>query len=86
MRGFDSLHNQLNPFFEKPILIFKGPFRIILLSVIPFGLMNSFPAKLFVEGFSAPVFFQILVVTAIFFIGVLAFWNKGLKNYSSASS
>ncbi len=85
-RGMDEIFWGLTRCMERPDRIFRGFFRLILTTVLPFSLMSSFPARLIIEGISLPVITHILVVT-LFFSLILGFcWKKGLENYSSASS
>jgi len=85
-RGFDMVFFQLNRFIERPHTIFTGMMRIMLTSVLPFGIMASFPATLFIEGFTWGVFGQFVAVMLFFSLLVNWFWKKGLRAYSSASS
>ncbi len=77
---------QLNRFIERPDAIFKGAVRVILTSVLPFSVMASFPARLFMDGFSWGVFLHFMGVFVGFALFINWFWKKGLRAYSSASS
>ncbi len=85
-RGFDMVFFQLNRFLERPHRIFTGAMRIILTSILPFGIMASFPAALLLDGFKWNIFIHFLDVLIGFSFLVNWFWNKGLRAYSSASS
>jgi ABC-2 type transport system permease protein len=69
-----------------PVEIYKEPIRSILTFLIPVGLMISLPAKSLM-GFTKPS-----VILISFLIGILGiylslkFWNKAIRNYTSASS
>jgi viologen exporter family transport system permease protein len=71
---------------ERPDRIYTGWVRKILVSVLPFCLMASFPARLFLEGWDWAIAGHILLAVAGLFGGVVLIWNAGLKAYSSASS
>lgn len=84
--GFMSLFWGLNVFSERPHKIFHGALRFILLSVVPFALISSVPAQVFFDGPDLKTLAHVFGVSAFFF-GLLVFvWNRGLKNYTSASS
>lgn len=84
--GLERIFYSLLPFMERPHTIFRGPVRSILLTVLPFSLIVSIPAKVFFEGMDLETLLHITAVTAGFFSIVLFLWNKGLRSYSSASS
>lgn len=85
-RGFDHLFWQMARFMERPDRIFQGWFRRILISILPFGLMASFPARVFLENFDWKLILHMWIVGLIFLYIVVRFWNWGLRSYSSASS
>jgi ABC-2 type transport system permease protein len=84
--GFGEIVWTLNKFSERPDRIYRGFARKILLLVLPFGVISSFPARILIEGFDGKVVFHILGITAVFFGILLWVWNLGLRSYSSASS
>ena len=69
-----------------PDTIFTGWIRIILTTVLPFGLMVSFPARFFFGGIQWQLLLHIAAVTATLAGVVFLFWRRGLRAYSSASS
>ncbi len=85
-RGLDMVFFQLNRFIERPHTIFTGAMRIMLTSILPFGIMASYPATLLIDGFSWSIFGQFVGVMILFSVIVHWFWNRGLRSYSSASS
>lgn len=85
-RGFDQLFWGISRFLEKPDRIFTGWVRRLLASILPFSVMASYPARIFLDGFDWQIFAHMLIVVIIFSILVLFFWQKALKVYSSASS
>mgnify|MGYP001619760702 CR=1 FL=1 len=86
-RGLDAIFWSLTRAKERPDGIFTGWVRVVFTSVLPFSLMASFPARLFLDPENAiGTGFQLCVVIAIFSTLLLTLWRLGLKSYSSASS
>lgn len=85
-RGFEPLIWALEEFMERPDAIFRGLLRRVLTTVLPFSLMVSFPARLFLEEFDPWIPVHILLVTISFGILALLLWRLALRAYSSASS
>ena len=85
-RGFQDLFYSMGIAMERPDRIFKGWPRIIFTFILPFSLIASFPARLFIEKFHWPTFIHLAAVSIALWMVMLFIWNKGLRNYSSASS
>lgn len=85
-RGFIDLFYSMGLAMERPDKIYKGLVRIIFSTVIPFSLIAAFPARLFIEKFDGATLLHIVIVSLFLWGLVGFFWNRGLKNYSSASS
>jgi len=85
-RGFIDLFYSLGLIGERPDRIYKGITRVIFTWIIPFCLISSFPAKIFIDGFDWPTIFHISVVTFIVWNITHFIWRSGLRSYSSASS
>jgi ABC-2 type transport system permease protein len=71
---------------ERPDRIFTGWVRRLLVSAVPFCLMASFPARVFLEGPDWRILAHFILVVAGIFGVILFIWNRGLRAYSSASS
>ena len=84
--GLQDLFYTLARFAERPDRIFSTWLRRVLTTVIPFGLMASFPARLFLEQFEWNLLLQIIGATIGLFLFLRVFWRFGLRSYSSASS
>jgi ABC-2 type transport system permease protein len=84
--GLEIVYWHMVRFVERPDRIFTGVVRVLLLTVLPFGLMASFPARMFLEPFNWMVLLHLLVVTVGFWLVALLLWRRGLRAYSSASS
>jgi ABC-2 type transport system permease protein len=85
-KGFVDMFYTLGLAMERPDRLYRGWRRVLFTVILPFGLIASFPARLFLESFSLPILTQIVVVTIVLWLFMLFVWNRGLKNYSSASS
>ena len=85
-RGLEMVFFHLARFLERPDTIFTGWVRMILTSIIPFALMVSFPARILFGGIQPGILLHIVIVTILLTALVLAFWKRGLRVYSSASS
>lgn len=85
-RGFVDLFFTLGLAMERPDRIFKGWLRVLFTVFLPFALIASFPARIFLEGFDWKTIAHLGIVTAALWIVMLSLWRLGLKNYSSASS
>lgn len=89
IQGGSSLHTvfySFQRFMERPDRIFTGWVRKALVTVAPFALMASFPARLLIDGLDWGILAHFAAVVAAFFGLVLLVWNRGLRAYSSASS
>ncbi len=84
--GLHGIFYNMGRFMERPDRIFTGWVRKLLVTALPFCLMASFPARMFLEGMRWEVALHFLAVVAGVFGAILAVWNAGLKAYSSASS
>lgn len=84
-----SLHGifySLARFMERPDGIFTGWTRRLLVTLFPFCLMASFPARAFLEGPRWGLLLHFAAVVAAMFLFVAWLWERGLRAYSSASS
>jgi len=85
-QGLWQLFFQVEKFAERPHQIFTPWIRRIITSIIPFGVMVSFPAHALFEGLSAAMALNIALVCVFGFALTVFFWNLGLRSYASASS
>lgn len=85
-RGFGDVVWTLNKFAERPDSIFRGMTRKVLVFILPFAVISSFPARIILEGVDGLLILHMFAISALF-LGLLNFvWNRGLRSYSSASS
>lgn len=85
-RGFMDLFYSMGLAMERPDRIFKGWLRAVFTIILPFSLIASFPARLFIEKFDWQTFTHLMAVTIVLWTLMLYVWRKGLRAYSSASS
>jgi ABC-2 type transport system permease protein len=85
-KGFMDLFFTMGQAMERPDRVYKGALRIVFTTIIPFALIASFPARMFIEKFDWMTFAHLAIVSIIFWIILLKLWNAGLRAYSSASS
>jgi ABC-2 type transport system permease protein len=85
-RGFMDLFYSMSIVMERPHKIFRGWLRFLFTFILPFSLIASFPASLFIERFDVMTFVHLLGVSLLLWAVMLTLWRKGLRAYSSASS
>ncbi len=85
-RGFVDLFYTLGIAMERPDRIYRGWLRVFFTVIMPFALIASYPARIFLEGFTPEVLFHLTAVSAGLWIIMLGLWRLGLRNYASASS
>ena len=85
-RGLLTAFFSANKLMERPDKIYSKWTRRILMTVFPALLVIALPARVLFDGPDPLLITHILGVTTIAFLGMRAFWNLGLRSYSSASS
>ena len=85
-RGLDEVFWGIEQTMQRPVDIFTGRFKQIITTIIPLGVIISYPVKmLFSEKPQNLAIYMILLV--VFFSLLFRYlWFLGIKNYSSASS
>ena len=86
LRGLLDFYYAIGFAGERPDRIYKGFARILFTYIIPFSLIASFPARLFMDPFDSGILFHFFGVAIILWTITLTIWKKGLRSYSSASS
>ncbi|HKR56047.1 MAG TPA: ABC-2 family transporter protein [Gemmatimonadales bacterium] len=84
--GLREMYFSMTETITRPAGIFRGWVGRLLVSVLPFALIVSFPTRTLFEGNPWPVVLHLLGVTAVMFVAMLAMWKSGLRSYGSASS
>lgn len=85
-RGFVDLFYSLGLAMERPDRIYRGWLRLVFTVFMPFALIASFPARLFIDQFNWFTFAHLILVSAALWLAMLTVWRWGLKAYASASS
>ncbi|MEN8141540.1 MAG: ABC-2 family transporter protein [Thermodesulfobacteriota bacterium] len=85
-RGFEAIFYSVKQFAERPDRVFHGPVRLLLVSLLPFLLIASYPAHVLLGDFNWSTMTHIVLVSLALTLLVLMVWRLGLRSYSSASS
>lgn len=85
-RGFVDLFYTLGLAMERPHRIYRGLFKFLFTTILPFALIASFPTQVFIEGADFMTMLHLSGVTIVFFLLMNYVWSRGLRIYSSASS
>lgn len=85
-RGIQEVFHSLTITVHRPDAIYRGWVRRTFVSVLPFCLMASFPARALFDGPSAALLLHVAGVTAGALMFLVWFWRRGLRAYASASS
>ncbi len=72
--------------YKAPGVIYKGWVKVILYTVIPFGLLGTIPTQFFTDRLSIGVWILVILVVLFFHWITQFIWKRGLKRYNSASS
>lgn len=85
-KGFNDFLFSITIGGERPDRIYRGFLKVLFTYIIPLSIITSYPARLFLDGWSLSVFSHIIGVTLTLWVLASLLWKQGLKNYSSASS
>lgn len=84
--GFNMLFEALSNVMERPEVIFRGITHLVLVTILPFLVITSFPARALFGEIQLLDFLHAVAVLVLM-VGLVAFiWNRGIRVYSSASS
>jgi ABC-2 type transport system permease protein len=84
--SLQELFHIFDRIMARPHRVFTGWARRLVVSVLPFALIASYPAAAFFEGFPAETLLHMLAVVVAAFVLMLGFWRLALRSYASASS
>jgi ABC-2 type transport system permease protein len=84
--GLREIFWSLDRYRDRPHGIFTGWVRRVLLSLLPFSLIVSYPASLLFGEKGWPLVAHVGGVTVAVFLVMRWFWSRGVKAYASASS
>ncbi|MFC1587128.1 ABC transporter permease [Planctomycetota bacterium] len=85
-RGLGTLFFTVSSYVGRPHRIFRGWLRRVMMTILPFGMMASFPAVVLFDGLTLLKLLHVTSVTVACFVVLVLFWRKGLRSYASASS
>jgi ABC-2 type transport system permease protein len=85
-RGWDDLFYGIEQTMQRPIDIFSGKFKRLLMTALPLGVIVSYPVKMLMTPDPLPLAIYMGSLVLIFYGIFIFFWKKGIENYSSASS
>ncbi len=84
--GLRDVFWTLDTYTQRPVGVFTGWVRRILLTVLPLGVIVSFPTRVLFEGPRLSTVLHMALAAAGTFGALLLVWSRGLRAYSSASS
>ena len=84
--GLREIFFATEQYMTRPYGIFSGWMARVLVSILPFALIVSFPVRILFEGASPMLLLHLLLVAAITMLIMIRVWNAGVRSYSSASS
>lgn len=89
MQGRTGIRNifwSLHRLSMRPHRIYTGIVRRLLVSVLPFALIASYPTMALLEGVTPTLLLHTAAVIGTAFLLMLFLWKRGLRAYASASS
>jgi ABC-2 type transport system permease protein len=84
--GLREMFWSLDRYTQRPHGIFTGWVRKVLVSLLPFALVVSYPTMALFDGLTWRLLLHMAGVTAIAFLFMVWLWSRGLRAYASASS
>lgn len=84
--GLRDVFSAMKRYSTHPDGIYQGWVRRLLVSVLPFALISSFPTRALFDPDPLPVVLHMLGVIAVMAVVANRAWSLGLRSYSSASS
>lgn len=84
--GLRDIYFALSETTTRPVGIFTGWVRRLLVTLLPFAVIVSFPTRALFEGDRWLVVLHLVGVTAAAVLAVVAVWRLGVRSYVSASS
>jgi ABC-2 type transport system permease protein len=84
--GLRDLYWSLDTYVARPVGIFTGWARRILVSLLPLAIVVSFPVRALIEPDPLPVVLHMLAVAAGAGLVLGFVWSRALRAYASASS
>jgi ABC-type uncharacterized transport system permease subunit len=85
-RGLDEVFLGIEQTMQRPVDMFTGKFKRFLTTIIPLGVIVSYPVKMLWTTNPMQLAGYMTAIVIIFFVIFKSLWAMGIKNYSSASS
>jgi ABC-2 type transport system permease protein len=85
-RGYGDLFFAAEKIFQRPDLIFSNYFRRFFVNILPFAAMASIPTRFLFEKNTELLLIECITGSVFIYIVVAFIWNKGIRDYTSASS
>lgn len=84
--GLREIFWSIDQVTSRPGGIFTGWVRRLLISILPFAIIITYPTRALFEGLTWPLAAHLFGVTGAAFLVMFALWRLGLRAYASASS
>ncbi|MHC4548377.1 MAG: ABC transporter permease [Planctomycetota bacterium] len=84
--GLREISWSFSRFGSRPHRIYTGWVRRVLVSVLPYAFMASYPVFMLLEGMTPRLLLHTAAVVVGPFLFMLWFWSRALRSYASASS
>jgi ABC-2 type transport system permease protein len=84
--GLREIFFSMEQYVTRPHGIYRGWMARVLVSILPFALIVSFPTRVLFDGLSASLLLHMVGVTATAFLVMRLMWRAGVRAYASASS
>lgn len=85
-RGLRDVFWTLDQYTARPVGVYRGFVRRVLTTLIPLGVIVSFPCRVVFEGPSLGVVAHTVGAAVGAFAVLVVVWRRGLRAYGSASS
>jgi ABC-2 type transport system permease protein len=84
--GVRDVYWSLHRLSMRPHRIYTGWMRRLIVSVLPFAFMASYPCMALLEGVTPTLLLHTAAVIGTAFLVMIVLWKRGLRAYASASS
>ncbi len=84
--GLRDIFFSLDQYSMRPDGIYRGWVRRVVISVLPFALIVSFPTRALFGGDRLQILLHCVTALAVGGLALALFWRRALRAYSSASS
>ncbi len=71
---------------QIPGVLFQKVFKVVFYFILPYGIMGTIPAQVLAGTVTKSNLILATLITILFTVAAIAFWNHSRKRYDSASS